>query len=167
MVSVDSDAKSDLESGLESDAGSLCFGPQVAGLSTVGPAVLHWNDITSATLHKLTFSRVTTVTTDTTDRTGIEEFIAAYLPASFGRGGVDVLDTFYRQAVKLEPTNFSTNFHPANHGILDDIRQVLLPAYCGPEGVDGTEMRIHAELYKLNIYSAPSGKFKSHMDTPR
>ena len=24
-----------------------------------------------------------------------------------------------------------------------------------------------AELYKLNIYSAPSGKFKAHVDTPR
>jgi hypothetical protein len=40
MVSVYSDAKSDLESCLESDARSVCFGPQVAGLS-VGPAVLH------------------------------------------------------------------------------------------------------------------------------
>ena len=27
--------------------------------------------------------------------------------------------------------------------------------------------RLRAELYKLNIYSGPSGKFKSHVDTPR
>ena len=26
---------------------------------------------------------------------------------------------------------------------------------------------IVAQLYKLNVYSAPSGKFKSHVDTPR
>jgi hypothetical protein len=77
------------------------------------------------------------------------------------------IDTSYRQAVKLERMNFSTNFQPANHGVLDEIRQVLLPAYCGPDVVDGTEMRIHAELYKLNVYSAPSGKFRSQVDTPR
>ena len=28
-------------------------------------------------------------------------------------------------------------------------------------------MGIRAELYKLNIYSGPSGKFKAHVDTPR
>lgn len=26
---------------------------------------------------------------------------------------------------------------------------------------------VHTELYKLNIYSGPSGRFKSHVDTPR
>lgn len=26
---------------------------------------------------------------------------------------------------------------------------------------------LRAELYKLNIYSGPSGKFKAHVDTPR
>lgn len=28
-------------------------------------------------------------------------------------------------------------------------------------------MRTQAELYKLNVYSAPNGKFKLHVDTPR
>ncbi|KAI4729404.1 hypothetical protein E4T49_02837 [Aureobasidium sp. EXF-10728] len=31
----------------------------------------------------------------------------------------------------------------------------------------GTNMGIRAELYKLNVYSGPSGKFKAHVDTPR
>lgn len=30
-----------------------------------------------------------------------------------------------------------------------------------------TNIGIRAELYKLNIYSGPSGKFKAHVDTPR
>ncbi|KAH0335327.1 hypothetical protein KCU81_g9046, partial [Aureobasidium melanogenum] len=40
------------------------------------------------------------------------------------------------------------------------------------EGDDSTQsaemsLGIRAELYKLNIYSRPSGKFKAHVDTPR
>jgi hypothetical protein len=31
----------------------------------------------------------------------------------------------------------------------------------------GSNMGIRAELYKLNIYSGPSGKFRAHVDTPR
>jgi hypothetical protein len=31
----------------------------------------------------------------------------------------------------------------------------------------GTNLGIRAELYKLNIYSGPSGKFRAHVDTPR
>jgi hypothetical protein len=31
----------------------------------------------------------------------------------------------------------------------------------------GTNMGIRAELYKLNIYGGPSGKFRVHVDTPR
>ncbi|KAH0368867.1 hypothetical protein KCU65_g3789, partial [Aureobasidium melanogenum] len=39
----------------------------------------------------------------------------------------------------------------------------------GDESTQAAEMSlgIRAELYKLNIYSGPSGKFKAHVDTPR
>ncbi|KAL9017997.1 MAG: hypothetical protein Q9185_004666 [Variospora sp. 1 TL-2023] len=67
-------------------------------------------------------------------------------PATFGIGGRDVLDQGYRKASKLDPTCFSTNFHPHDCGILDSVQQILLPS---------------------TIYSGPSGKFRPHVDTPR
>ncbi|KAB5566908.1 hypothetical protein GE09DRAFT_1284615 [Coniochaeta sp. 2T2.1] len=48
-------------------------------------------------------------------------------------------------------------------GIIDTIAQVLLPNT--KKGILTNGVR--AELYKLNIYSSPSGFFKSHVDTPR
>ncbi|KAL8873488.1 MAG: hypothetical protein Q9174_001062 [Haloplaca sp. 1 TL-2023] len=88
--------------------------------------------------------------------------------ATFGLDGEDVLNEEYRKARKLDPTVFCTNFHPHDQGILDSIQQGLLPSTVrgglelavGPQG-------IRAELYKLNIYSGPSGKFRPHVDTPR
>ncbi|KAL8917201.1 MAG: hypothetical protein Q9208_008103 [Pyrenodesmia sp. 3 TL-2023] len=89
-------------------------------------------------------------------------------PATFGLAGRDVLDEGYRKASKLDTSQFSSNFHPHDCGILDSIQQVLFPSTVrggvqlgiGPQG-------IRAELYKLNIYSGPSGKFRPHVDTPR
>lgn len=108
-------------------------------------------------------------------------------PATFGVGGQDVLDEGYRKASKLDPTHFSTNFHPHDCGILDSIQQILLPSTVrgGLELAVGPQA-IRAELYKLNvgsdlsitcsgvripistqIYSGPSGRFRPHVDTPR
>lgn len=87
--------------------------------------------------------------------------------ASFGRQGQDVYDATYREALKLEPSQFTTNFHPHDYGILDDLAQILLPSYLGGDRNDEDLLGVHAELYKLNVYSAPSGIFKSHVDTPR
>ncbi|KAI4172993.1 MAG: hypothetical protein LQ348_006656 [Seirophora lacunosa] len=79
-------------------------------------------------------------------------------PATFGVRGRDVLDEGYRKASKLDPTRFSTNFHPHDCGILDSIQQILLPSTVrgGLELAVGPQA-IKAELYKLNIYSGPSG----------
>lgn len=109
-------------------------------------------------------------------------------PATFGVGGHDVLDENYRKAAKLDPSEFSTNFHPHDCGILDSVQQILLPSTIrGGQGVGIGPQGVRAELYKLNvctskqghcvveidlnanlqIYSAPSGKFLSHVDTPR
>ncbi|KAL1959356.1 hypothetical protein VTO42DRAFT_2159 [Malbranchea cinnamomea] len=88
-------------------------------------------------------------------------------PATFGRGDKDVLDTNYRHAGKLDPVNFCTSFHPADFGILDMIEQTLLPSVSSPEDNELQFRRVRAELYKLNIYSGPSGLFRAHVDTPR
>lgn len=92
-------------------------------------------------------------------------------PATFGHLGNDVLDESYRKATKLDSSQFSSNFHPHDHGILDAISQTLLPTVTELNPADKTRHTenwgLVAELYKLNIYSAPSGRFKAHVDTPR
>ncbi|KAL9129394.1 MAG: hypothetical protein Q9175_007307 [Cornicularia normoerica] len=89
-------------------------------------------------------------------------------PATFGIDGRDALDEKYRKARKLDPSEFSTNFHPHDSGILDSVQQILLPSTIrGGQGVGIGPQGVRAERYNLNIYSAPSGKFLSHVDTPR
>lgn len=108
----------------------------------------------------------------------LDQLIKNGLPATFGLDGVDVLDESYRKAIKLDCNQFSSNFHPHDHGILDIISQTLLPTVAGFQLADervksadktylSEDWGLVAELYKLNIYSAPSGRFKAHVDTPR
>ncbi|RSM00093.1 hypothetical protein CEP52_009324 [Fusarium oligoseptatum] len=82
-------------------------------------------------------------------------------PATFGIGSKEVLDEEYRKAGKLDDTAFSTSFNPYEHGIMDTINQVLA------QGAHREGLGVRAEMYKLNVYSGPSGKFKAHVDTPR
>ncbi|KLU88234.1 hypothetical protein MAPG_07221 [Magnaporthiopsis poae ATCC 64411] len=84
-------------------------------------------------------------------------------PASFGYKGKDVLDESYRKAAKMDRSAFSSDFCPYELGIIDTIAQVLLPNTREKVSTKG----VRAELYKLNIYSSPSGFFKPHVDTPR
>ncbi|EMD42338.1 hypothetical protein CERSUDRAFT_42551 [Gelatoporia subvermispora B] len=79
-------------------------------------------------------------------------------PATFGKGGEDVLDETYRKSGKLDVTSFATNFHPQSCGLLSIVRGDLL------EG--DRERPIQAELYKLNVYG-PGSFFRPHRDTPR
>ena len=73
-------------------------------------------------------------------------------PATFGVGGRDVLDERYRKARKLDASDFSTNFHPHDCGILDSIQQILLPSTMrGGQGVGIGPRGVRAELYKLNV----------------
>jgi hypothetical protein len=91
-----------------------------------------------------------------------------------------MFDEFYRKATKMDRSAFSVDFCPYEVGIIDTIAQILLPNSRDCVGTSG----IRAELYKLNvsfedashpdnllillqIYAAPSGFFKSHVDTPR
>ncbi|KUI61223.1 hypothetical protein VP1G_08397 [Cytospora mali] len=92
-------------------------------------------------------------------------------PATFGKGDQDVYDESYRKAIKMDPSRFSSTFNSYEVGILDTIAQTLLPTL---RHLQQTRT-VKAELYKLNtltitdtqFYSAPSGKFKAHVDTPR
>ncbi|KAH7418511.1 hypothetical protein BKA64DRAFT_635633 [Cadophora sp. MPI-SDFR-AT-0126] len=133
-------------------------------------------------IHKVTFpirtpsqtrfsSKVSTPVPSST----LTSLLRACTPATFGHAGRDVLDERHRKAGKLDAENFSTNFHPADYGILDAVKQTLLPGLNGTGlgtaiGVgSGREEHwgVRAELYKLNVYSGPSGMFQKHVDTPR
>ncbi|OAA65394.1 Oxoglutarate/iron-dependent oxygenase [Niveomyces insectorum RCEF 264] len=96
-----------------------------------------------------------------------DEQLAALLrdcqPATFGRGGEDVFDEEYRKASKLDASSFSSNLCPYGLGIVDTVAELLMPS----EYMAGGSRGVRAELYKLNVYSAPSGHFKPHVDTPR
>lgn len=85
-------------------------------------------------------------------------------PATFGRGNENVLDEGYRKAGKMDSEAFDTNFSPYETGIVDQIAQLLLPNLRANESL---ERSVRAELYKLNVYSGPDGRFKKHVDTPR
>ena len=61
------------------------------------------------------------------DPAAIKALLKHCTPATFGKDGEEVLDGSYREAVKLDKNQFSTNFHPSDVGILDNITQVLLP----------------------------------------
>ena len=79
-------------------------------------------------------------------------------PATFGVGGRDVLDEEYRKATKLDASDFSTNFHPHDCGILDSIQQVLLPSTIqGGQGIGIGPQGVRAELYKLNVFTSIHG----------
>lgn len=78
------------------------------------------------------------------------QLLQACDPATFGLGQKDVLDETYRKAGKLDNTQFSVSFHPADHGILDTITQTLLPNLL-PNDKRADHRGVLAELYKLNV----------------
>ncbi|KGO55244.1 Oxoglutarate/iron-dependent dioxygenase [Penicillium expansum] len=88
-------------------------------------------------------------------------------PASFGKGQKDVIDPQYRKAGKLEPHHFFTSFHPSDFGILQNVEQILLPNFNTKSQNSLPFRKLSSELYKLNVYSGPSGLFRQHVDTPR
>lgn len=122
--------------------------------------------------------------TDDNDK-DMSDLIESCKPASFGLNGKDVIDESYRKAGKLDRSEFLTDFHPHDCGIIDSIRQILLPSMVpGGEGIGIGTKCVRAELYKLNVSKlhnrsfelvshifryilSPSGKFNAHVDTPR
>ncbi|KAL4909892.1 hypothetical protein BDW74DRAFT_45306 [Aspergillus multicolor] len=97
----------------------------------------------------------------------LQQLVDDCQPATFGRGQEDVFDPKYRKAGKMDTNNFSTLFHPADYGIIENVENVLLPSVDTEEQSDQGFRKLHAELYKLNVYSGPSGLFRKHVDTPR
>lgn len=142
--------------------GSIPIAPAGSGeqapARTIKPVTIRFQDHKS-TGHVLRFPDKTQLDPD-----ALDALLRACQPATFGRGDQDVLDASYRKAGKLDTNAFDTNFSPYETGIIDSITQLLLPSLCG----HGDYKRsVRAELYKLNVYSGPDGKFKAHVDTPR
>ena len=90
-----------------------------------------------------------------TSKAAITKLLDVCSVASFGYKDKDVIDKNYRDALKLDPTDFATTFQLYNTPIIREIES-LIPNCAG----------LQAELYKLNIYT-PGGFFKPHVDTPR
>ena len=88
--------------------------------------------------------------------TDLRNIIKSSTFASFGKGKETVTDKNYRDAYALEPKDFMTSFQLCDSGILGEVCACLCPE----------SLHIRAELYKMNIYTAPTGHFKSHVDTP-
>lgn len=97
----------------------------------------------------------------------LHQLVADCDVASFGKGQKDVIDPEYRKAGKLDPQRFSSSFHPADFGIIESIEQILLPRFNSETENLLPFRKLAAELYKLNVYSGPSGHFQKHVDTPR
>ena len=69
-------------------------------------------------------------------------------PASFGRGGEDVMDETYRKARKLDEAAFCTNFDPYALGIVETAAQALV---LNNRMQKNETHGIQAEFYKLNV----------------
>ena len=137
------------------------------GPPTVSPVVIRWDDGAQGRSIQFPLDKDTN-----REGTGnFEKLLAGCQPATFGFEGKDVLNESYRKAAKLDSTQFCTNFDPHSAGILDAISQTMVSgvARSGLNGDNDAKSNwgVVTELYKLNTYSAPSGKFKPHVDTPR
>ena len=129
----------------------------------VPPVIIRWDN--GAHGRKIQFP----LNEDTMEN--LEMLLMECQPATYGFEGQDVLNESYRKAAKLDNNQFSTNFHPHDVGILDAISQIMVSGVAR-SGLNGdntasSNWGVVAELYKLNAYSAPSGRFKPHVDTPR
>ncbi|KAJ5934542.1 hypothetical protein N7466_004089 [Penicillium verhagenii] len=93
----------------------------------------------------------------------LEHLLKDCEPATFGRGSQEVLDEDYRQASKMDIDKFCSDYSPHDSRVMERIGQALAFSSDTKSSTRG----LRAELYKLNVYSAPSGKFKAHVDTPR
>ena len=87
--------------------------------------------------------------------TGVDDLLKDCAPATFGKGGEEVLDESYRKAVKLDCDQFSSSFNPYDVGIIDAIAQSLLPGiastFADGKSIFEDDLGIVAELYKLNV----------------
>ncbi|KAI8716889.1 Fe2OG dioxygenase domain-containing protein [Fusarium sp. LHS14.1] len=122
------------------------------------PVTLRWDprdSMTPAAHCKLNFP------IEESSADNLNRLLADMEPAAFGRGGEHVYDESYRKASKMDPSRFTTSFCPYTSGIVSVVSQLLLP-----NPLSEKQRTLKAELYKLNVYTGPSGHFSSHVDTP-
>ncbi|KAI1392833.1 uncharacterized protein F4822DRAFT_142430 [Hypoxylon trugodes] len=100
------------------------------------------------------------------EKAGLNELVQDCYPATFGHESENVFDENVRKAGTIN--SFLTNFDPYSFGVIDTIGKELLPGITRAGKQTAIERwGIVAEPYHLNVYSAPSGMFKAHVDTPR
>ena len=87
----------------------------------------------------------------------IQQLLESSKVASFGKGKEAVIDKSVRDAFVLDTDKCLSSFQLSNTAILGEIRALLVP----------NVSNIRAELYKINVYTSPTGCFKPHVDTPR
>lgn len=155
------------------------------GSSTIGdvdttcqPVILRWDPQSQDVRARVCKLQFPLDCSETATVNNLQQLFEDVQPATFGYQGQDVLDESYRKASKLDPSHFDCTFNPYEMGIIDEVAQILLPGFKrktnsnnngnssitpGTEGINV----MRAELYKLNVYSGPSGHFKAHVDTPR
>ncbi|KAL2222651.1 hypothetical protein M432DRAFT_595402 [Thermoascus aurantiacus ATCC 26904] len=131
---------------------------------TSPPVSIFWSTATDSNARKLVLPLSDT---EESSPSVLRQLVTDCSPATFGKGNKDVLDPSYRMAGKLDPDRFSSSFHPANFGIVENIEQILLPSVSTDLENALQFRRLTADLYKLNVYSGPSGTFRKHVDTPR
>ena len=110
--------------------------------------LMYKNSVKPSELHEVVFPGASDA--------DIQQLLDACSVASFGINDQLVTDTNYRNALKLDPDNFTTSFQVANTPICMHAAMTMMPNVQG----------VLAELYKLNIYTS-GGFFKAHVDTPR
>jgi hypothetical protein len=151
----------------ESSSSFVCGGSIPIEKIPLSSVRIRWSTSHDSTDRKL----VLPLNENTVDsnRDALGQLVKDCTPASFGRGQEDVVDPEYRKAGKLDLSQFDTSFHPADYRIIRHVERILLPSIKSHKKKKNTvEFReIRAELYKLNIYSGPSGLFRKHVDTPR
>lgn len=88
------------------------------------------------------------------NRPEFEQLLKDCQPASFGRGGKDVMDESYRKAGKMDESVFCSNFNPYALGIIDTVAQALTPNLAHQTN---ETHGLRAELYKLNVSDSVLG----------
>ncbi|KAK2052717.1 hypothetical protein LY76DRAFT_583010 [Colletotrichum caudatum] len=159
-----SSVRASLASG--SDNAIFTIGGTVKGLApdskdaAAPPVTVRWNDSREqAHGRKVAFP----VQQAEESQASFVQLVQGCQPATFGRNSQEILDETYRRAGKMDESAFCTSFNPYEHGIIDTVLHSLAPT----DKSSAVKRGVRAELYKLNIYSAPSGRFKPHVDTPR
>ncbi|KAF4507702.1 hypothetical protein G6O67_004173 [Ophiocordyceps sinensis] len=135
----------------------FAIGGKLATGSSARPVVLRWDTALPNCGRRLSFP-VTPA-----QQPAFEQLCQDCEPATFGLGHQEIYDEAYRKAVKMDEQRFCTTFDPNDCGLMDSVIQALLHGARG----DARYRGIRAEMYKLNVYSGPSGRFKAHVDTPR